>query len=97
MPNAHPFYQTPEWRSLRAQHLRHNPRCRWCGKRERRMQVDHIKPWKAHPHLALAPGNLQTLCTSCHRTKTRKGDIDYNPTIGTDGWPVDGNHPFMRE
>jgi len=62
-------YEYPEWRRLRRQILaRDGHRCTLCGKDVsgwRQMRVDHIKPVKTHPHLALTPSNLRTLCVKC--------------------------------
>jgi 5-methylcytosine-specific restriction endonuclease McrA len=51
-------------------------RCRWCGRTQaengRRLAVDHIVPRRAFPSAADAdaPGNLVSLCDSCHARKT---------------------------
>ena len=62
-------YETPEWRRLRLLVLRRDGyRCVWCGKDVsgwRAMRVDHIKPVRTHPHLALNPSNLRVLCVQC--------------------------------
>jgi 5-methylcytosine-specific restriction endonuclease McrA len=34
-----------------------------------RINVDHIKPRKLFPHLALSLDNLQTLCSPCNHGK----------------------------
>jgi 5-methylcytosine-specific restriction protein A len=35
-----------------------------------RLEVDHVKPVRTHPDLAFDLGNLQSLCTTCHSSKT---------------------------
>lgn len=44
--------------------------CVQCGD-QRRLECDHIKPVRTHPHLAHDPKNLQALCPACHTKKTR--------------------------
>ena len=59
------------WRAMRMAILeRDGYACRSCGARGR-LEVDHVKPVRTHPHLAWTPGNLQALCASCHTRKTR--------------------------
>ena len=55
----------PNWRSLRTHVLeRDQHRCQTCG--HRATEVDHIVAGDNHQL-----GNLQALCTGCHRTKTQ--------------------------
>lgn len=57
------------WRWLRNQVVaRDGYRCVKCGAR-RRLEVDHIEPVEQGGTDAMS--NLQTLCFSCHVTKTR--------------------------
>ena len=44
------------------------------------MNVDHIKPRKTHPQLALEFDNLQVLCNICNKDKGNKHTTDYRPT-----------------
>lgn len=60
------------WHTLRMAVLeRDGFRCRKCGARGCRLEIDHIKPVRTHPKLAYEPDNLQALCTRCHTRKTR--------------------------
>lgn len=53
--------------------LRDNYTCVMCGHREQPiMEVDHIKPKRDFPELALEMNNLVTLCPNCHRRKTNR-------------------------
>ena len=56
------------WRKLRARTLRAEPTCRTCGAPA--TTVDHITP----KHLGGddTPTNLQSLCDSCHASKTEQ-------------------------
>src|SRR3990167_9081983 len=61
------FLASYEWRKLRMHVLkRDGARCRCCGASPAdwaRMHVDHIKPRKLFPLLALDLSNLQVLCS----------------------------------
>jgi len=67
------FYTTPEWIHVRYKVLlRDKGQCQCCGataKTGSRLKVDHIKPRRFYPELALDMNNLQTLCTMCTRGK----------------------------
>jgi 5-methylcytosine-specific restriction endonuclease McrA len=66
------FYDSREWRLLRAAHLELHPECEDClaaGRREAASQVDHIQALRIRPDLALEPSNLRSLCRSCHSSR----------------------------
>lgn len=46
--------------------LKRDKKCVWCGSREQ-LQVDHIKPKKHYPELALDINNGRVLCFPCHK------------------------------
>ena len=63
---------TKRWQVLRHAILeRDGYKCRACGTRRARLEIDHIKPVRSHPQGAFDPENLQALCPSCHTKKTR--------------------------
>ncbi len=64
----------PEWRELRAQHIKLFPACVDCGKIHKSNHVDHIRPHKGNRSLLLDPSNLQTKCATHHNRKTAKND-----------------------
>ena len=65
------IYRTPRWKALRFLAKRRDQfRCVQCGA-SGNLEVDHVKPVRSHPELALDLSNLQTLCVSCHSRKTR--------------------------
>lgn len=69
-----PFYDSTAWRELRARVLALEPLCRMCanmGRVEGATMVDHILEISLGGK-ALDINNLQPLCMSCHRSKTRK-------------------------
>lgn len=78
------FYTSMEWRKLRRVHLDANPLCVECLKEGRHRVatiVDHIVPIKDGGK-PLDPSNLQSLCWSCHTTKSNKeGSAGFGKTI----------------
>lgn len=91
MPNE-PFYKTKAWRKLRLNTLyRDKFTCTQCGASvagKGRSRVDHIKPRRSHPELALEPTNVRTLCINCDakRHAEKGGGPERNP-VGADGYP----------
>lgn len=102
------FYRSAAWRALRQRVLaRDGRRCVICGSdvsAPGAATVDHVKPRSTHPHLALDPANLRTLCVSrakggngcdnqSHREKaTGAMSRDERFVIrgaDADGWPID--------
>ena len=66
------FYQRAAWKQLRAAHLRFEPLCRQCASDGRLVAaevVDHIIEI-SDGGAALDDTNLQSLCKSCHNSKT---------------------------
>lgn len=69
------FLKTYAWRKARYAALANaGARCECCGARPTRdndviLNVDHIKPRRARPDLALDPYNLQVLCADCNAGK----------------------------
>lgn len=84
------FYQTndflfsEQWRALRLVALdRYGTDCAKCSRPDSLkfpVNVDHIKPRKYFPHLALDIENLQPLCHPCNKEKGNKDAIDYRKT-----------------
>lgn len=83
--NSDAFLMSYEWRRVRMQALtKYGARCQCCGATPadgRVMNVDHIKPRRIYPQLALDIKNLQVLCDVCNHgkgnwdmTDWRKGD-----------------------
>jgi 5-methylcytosine-specific restriction protein A len=70
------FYQRALWKRIRAVQLQLEPLCRLCrkdGKLVAAEVVDHIIPFSNDDDpLAYDKANLQSLCKSCHNTKTIK-------------------------
>jgi len=67
------FYKSREWAVLRYKALKkHSGRCQLCGRTAADgsvISVDHIKPIRKYPHLAMEETNLQVLCRVCNRGK----------------------------
>jgi 5-methylcytosine-specific restriction protein A len=68
------FYQSRQWRVVRAAFLREHPLCGLCSARGGLIParvVDHVVPVKDGGTRYLA-SNLQALCVSCHNRKTAR-------------------------
>jgi 5-methylcytosine-specific restriction endonuclease McrA len=67
------FLQSYEWRKLRMEAIKkYGARCQCCGSTPKEgisINVDHIKPRRKHPELALDINNLQILCGPCNHGK----------------------------
>ena len=67
------FLRSPEWRELRKLAIaKYGSTCVKCGKvgtKKSPINIDHIKPRKYFPELALDITNLQPLCGGCNRRK----------------------------
>lgn len=60
------YGRSPRWRSVRAEHIKNNPTCAACGRKDG-LEVHHIVPYHINPDLELEPSNLITLCGKyCH-------------------------------
>lgn len=77
------FLSTYEWRRVRMVALKkYGARCQCCGTSPADgavMNVDHIKPRKLFPHLALNVDNLQILCHDCNHGKGNWDMTDWRP------------------
>lgn len=77
------FLSTYEWRKVRMEALKkYGPKCQCCGATPADgavMNVDHIKPRKKWPSLALDVNNLQILCHECNHGKGNWDDTDWRP------------------
>lgn len=69
------FYGEPRWRAVRAAVLQEEPVCP-CGVPS--TTVDHIESLRARPDLAYSRENLRALCTSCHNSRTAKGNSNFH-------------------
>ena len=79
--NSREFLESVEWRAIRYDALkRNNGCCELCGASKNDgvvLNVDHIKPRKHHPELALDINNLQVLCAACNHGKGNRDDTDW--------------------
>lgn len=80
------FLSSYEWRRVRMEALKkYGARCQCCGATPAdgvKMNVDHIKPRKIFPHLALDVSNLQVLCEECNHGKGNWDMTDWRPKEG---------------
>jgi 5-methylcytosine-specific restriction endonuclease McrA len=73
-PKSDAFLSSFQWRTLRmAAFKKYGNRCQCCGASPADgivLNVDHVKPRKHHPELALDINNLQILCAACNHGKS---------------------------
>ena len=85
--NSDMFLRSKEWRELRKKAIeRYGDKCLKCGKQGTKaspINIDHIKPRKFFPELALDINNLQPLCSRCNKDKGNGQAIDYRNPWGT--------------
>lgn len=76
------FLATWEWKTLRYEVLvEQGARCKCCGATAADgivINVDHIKPRRTHPELALVKSNLQVLCNDCNMGKGNWDSTNWN-------------------
>lgn len=73
--------------------------CQCCGTKAVRgvqINVDHIKPRKKYPELALEFTNLQVLCSVCNHGKGNWDETDWRPDEGIQFDPLDSLPEFLR-
>ena len=77
------FLSTYEWRRVRMEALKkYGARCMCCGASPAEgavMNVDHVKPRRLFPQLALDVDNLQILCSPCNHGKGNWDMTDWRP------------------
>ena len=82
------FIHSWEWRELRYRVLKkRRPMCECCGASPHTgatVSVDHIKPRRKFPELALEESNLQVLCSACNQGKGNWDDTDWRAPEGAD-------------
>lgn len=76
------FLSTYEWRRLRMEVIKERgSRCECCGATpadgQTVINVDHIKPRRKYPELALTKANLQVLCSPCNHGKGNWDETDW--------------------
>lgn len=78
---ADDFLSTYEWRVLRMKVIKkYGAKCQCCGASPETgavINVDHIKPRKRFPNLALDESNLQVLCDACNQGKSNWDQTDW--------------------
>jgi hypothetical protein len=82
-PASDAFLSSFEWKATRMMALKkYGPVCQCCGASPATgavMHVDHIKPRKIFPNLALDVDNLQVLCGDCNAGKGNWDMTDWRP------------------
>lgn len=82
-PRSDAFLSSFEWRATRMMALKkHGAICQCCGASPKSgavIHVDHVKPRKEFPELALDVENLQILCHECNHGKGNWDKTDWRP------------------
>lgn len=67
------MYQTAQWKTFRKIQLSKHPLCAGClsdGKIVAAVHIDHVFPWAVIDKTAFYRNIFQSLCASCHSSKT---------------------------
>lgn len=95
------LYDTYRWKKESLAFKEENPLCVYCQRQGRVVPaqvVDHITPHKGDEALFWGQDNWQALCKRCHDSaKQVKENKGLYPGCGTDGLPLDPDHPWNRE
>ena len=94
------LYKTARWQHIRSAQLRAHPLCAPClrkGTVTIATVCHHLDPQtKLKPETFFA-GPFESQCQPCHDGPTQQQErIGYSTEVGSDGLPVDPNHPFNR-
>lgn len=87
-PSSNEFLSTYEWRVVRMMALeKYGAVCQCCGASPKSgavINVDHIKPRRLFPELALDVNNLQVLCHECNHGKGNWSQTDWRDSGNVD-------------
>ena len=93
------WYGLQRWRNRARLQLKQHPLCAMCLEHGVVMPATvayHVIPHHGDPQLFWF-GQLQSLCRDHHNnSKQQLENKGYVNDIGTDGFPVDVNHPFNK-
>lgn len=93
------FYHTRQWKAVRQQQLDRVPLCEWCtkdGKTTVAVVVHHLIPHKGDWNRFIT-GPFASLCADHHDDQAKEIEYrGYHGAVGTDGYPLDPNHPANR-
>lgn len=68
----HGFRRTYQYKLLTKKiKTRDNFTCRFCGRSDIKLEIDHRLPSSLFPQERINPKNLNTLCINCHKMKTK--------------------------
>jgi len=94
------LYKTARWQALREHRLVLHPLCERCfseGRIVRATVAHHRVAHHGNEALFFDPANLASSCKPCHDSAEQSTErLGFSKQIGSDGWPVDPNHPFNQ-
>jgi len=93
------LYRTSRWAKISKMNLKRNPLCTRCtaaGRTHESELSHHIEAWRpGFAELNFWYGPLDALCFDCHaEVHGRPARLPYQRDIGSDGFPIDSQHPF---
>lgn len=93
------WYNTPEWRAIRANQLREHPLCQGeCeekGRIEAATVCDHVEPHRGNREKFFA-GPFQSLCYHCHNSVKQRIE-NGSPACDENGNPIDSRHHWNKK
>lgn len=76
--------RSPLWGKLRDEWIKEHGSCAACGGKTN-LEAHHVVPFFVEPKLELDPGNLLTMCSTCHLVFGHlKNWKSWNPTVRFD-------------
>ncbi len=94
------LYHLKRWERRSKYQMQQHPLCAMClehGVVVPAVVADHVVPHRGNQHMFWY-GALQSLCREHHNTSKQQLETKgFTDDIGTDGFPVDPNHPFNKQ
>ena len=94
-PSARSRGYDSAWQKAARAFLAH-PANAYCECGNRATLVRHKISIAKRPDLRMSPSNWMPGCVRCNRLDVEREKRGYSDEIGSDGLPVDKNHPFNR-
>jgi 5-methylcytosine-specific restriction enzyme A len=94
------WYHSARWLRMRSRQLRAHPFCQVCERATpprlvRATVCHHKQAHRGDARLFWSADNLESCCADCHdRELQGQESRGYSTTVGADGIPIDGNHPW---
>lgn len=100
MSKYNDWYKSARWKEIRRKRLAANPWCVMCAAMDTKTRatiVDHTIRHRGNEKLFYDYANTQSLCKLHHDSVKKSNEyIGFDKRIGSDGWPIDSQHPFNK-